>query len=155
MLAAAAEVLAKWDDPTDDECCVFVQAVIERAFKLAPADAKLTGLWRIFDVARPWSPVEAAVLAGVALGSPSLPPAKGSPTVGRWHVCQGWRGVPGAKGVTGHTFLWAEVAPGYGVCLDASDKRPPDRTLAGIRSWASRSAEFVGGVAIVPLRPLP
>jgi hypothetical protein len=168
MFEAALDVLAAWDDPTDDECCVFVQAVCERAYKLPPATGELLAAWRIFDIHWPWTPVQAACAAGLCddadifeQGIPPTPPpfSPGSPRAGRWHVVQGWRGTPGAidpatgKLFTGHTFLWLQVNETHGLCLDSSDKRPASNTLNGFRAWSDRVAEFKGGVAVAVLRP--
>lgn len=157
MLRAAAEVVSEWDDPADDECCVFVQAVIERAFALDPAELRVRSMWRIFDVTNPWSPIDAAAAVGVTDVS-SKPPHELAPMLGRWHVVQGWRGEPGAKGVTGHTFLWLAATPATGVVLDASNGRSPDQVLRGFRSWADVTAAFRrpgGGVALASLRGPP
>jgi hypothetical protein len=151
MLSAAAAVLESWDDPTDDECCVFASAVLERAYGFVKSSN--LSAWHLWDVKRPWSPVEAAQQQGITTAA-FLPPVSLPPVPGRWHLCQGWRGVPGAPGVTGHTFLWLQVDGTLGLCLDASDKRSPDQTLNGFRTWADRIAEFKGGVAVAVLRPL-
>lgn len=150
LLKAAVDVLGEWNDPTDDECCVFAQAVLERAYGLAPAEDDLLALWRVFDIARPWSPVQAALRTGIAT-LVTMPPDAPALREGRWHLVQGWRGIPGS-GASGHTFLWYHLGA-RGLCLDASDKRRPEDTVNGLRSWADRVAEFKGGVAVAVLKP--
>jgi hypothetical protein len=152
MLTAAIEVCEAWDDPTDDECCVFVQAVVERAYGLPPATGLLLSAWRVFDIEEPWSPAYAAVGAGPAVRV--IQPFE-HPLVGLWHVVQGWRGTPGAPGVTGHTFLWLQVTETHGIRLDASDGRKVRDVLHGFEAWAEYIAQFRGGVAVAVLRPVP
>jgi hypothetical protein len=151
MFEAALDVLAAWDDPTDDECCVFAADVLAKAYgfdKTPNIEA-----WHLWDIAHPWSPVEAAQHQGIATHSVFPGTLLGIPFPGRWHLVQGWRGTPGAPGVPGHTFLWLQVNETHGLCLDSSDKRPASNTLNGFRPWLDRVAEFKGGVAVAVLRP--
>jgi hypothetical protein len=152
LLRSAAEVLSTWRVPdagVADECCVFARQVLERAYGLPPAHDDLLGLWHVWDIARPWSPVQAALRTGIAV-SVTMPPDPPALREGRWHLVQGWRGTPGS-GATGHTFLWLHLGA-RGLCLDASDKRRPEDTCRGLRTWGERTAEFRAGVAVAVLR---
>lgn len=135
---------------TDDEraCCCYAQAVVERWAGLPPATGALLASWRLFAGEPPWSPVQAALASGAAVVA-HVPPAAPSLQVGRWHLIQGWRGVPLAPGVTGHTFLWRASSTDRGVQVDSAIPRGP-----GIRyrAWADVRAEFRGGLAVAVLR---
>ncbi len=151
LLDAAARVV----DPLaaeDRPCCVYAHRVLALAYGLPWED--LTS-WHLWDVARPWSPVEAAVRAGVG-SCPGLPPAAPITLPDRWHLCQGWRGTPGAPGVTGHTWLWRDLGGGRGLRLDCAEAqwRPAPYHQEAIERWADRVAPYKGGVAVAVLRRL-
>jgi hypothetical protein len=123
-------------------CSVFVDHVVRRLHptaKLAARDMM------ILDRARPWSALEAMVGAGVAEDL-------ALPTLGAWHVCQGWRGLRGGqvvRGSTGHTWLWFQGSPGApGHILEATPRR-----VAWSRSadWSS-TREAYDEVHLVRLR---
>jgi hypothetical protein len=110
------------DNPTDEQCCVFVRAVLARRFGepvVGKASVKLWNLWP--ETGDAWGPVTATVQAG--LGS-----VVDAPVGGAWHVVQVWTGAPFAPGSWGHTFLWyanADAA-GTGFRFDSAAKRGAD-----------------------------
>jgi hypothetical protein len=140
-------------EPQMDQCCVFARLVLRQLYGAAAVDRAPVADWHLWDVARPWSPVEAAQLAGIAV-SVSLPPAVATPKPGMLHQCQGWRGTPGAAGVTGHTWLWWAVSETAGLQIDSA--APPFRAAPAIqlrpRMWADVVAPYRFGVAVAVLK---
>ena len=141
-------------DPNDDLCCVYAQAVLADVYGLGVITRATNAEWRIWKGESPWSPILAAVRAGIA-SAHSLPPAGGRPlVVGAVHLCQGWRGTPLAPGVTGHTWLWYAATERTGYRLDSAGA--PYRTAPGaecrLTTWAELAAPYVGGVAVAALR---
>lgn len=141
-------------EPNSDQCCVFARLVLREVYGAAAVDRAPISAWHLWDVARPWSPVEAARTAGIT-SALSLPPVQGRPlAVGGLHLCQGWRGTPGAPGITGHTWLWWATSASAGVQIDAA--APPYRTAPGvelrIRRWADVAAPYRHGIAVAVLR---
>jgi hypothetical protein len=147
LLDAAATVAPTADTDAERACCCYAQAVIERWAGLPPATGTLLAMWRIFEGQGPWSPVHAAVQAGVSEQLAVL--SHLGPVPERWHLVQGWRGTPFAPGVTGHTFLWRASTATHGWQLDSVIGRGPDMRP---RAWADVVREFKGGLAIAVLR---
>ncbi len=159
-LRSAATRIASTLTPEDRPCCVYARRILGVAYGLPRwedlPEAEVSA-WHLWDVARPWSPVEQAMLAGIA-DRVELPPTVPYLRRGHWHLCQGWRGTPGAPGVSGHTWLWwsdPEVA-GWGMrldCAEAQHRAAPYHQEA-IERWADRVAPYKGGVAVAVLRPV-
>lgn len=139
-------------EPQSDQCCVFARLVLREVYGAATIDRQPVSAWHLWDVARPWSPVEAARAVGIS-SSASVPPTVAEPIAGSLHICQGWRGTPGAAGVTGHTWLWYATSRTAGVQLDAA--APPYRAAPGVeirpRRWADVVAPYRYGVAVAAL----
>lgn len=161
LLLAATEAAAAVRRGTPDEhCCVYIEAVLRRAYGAA-VDAVPRARWRIIrdDPAAPgvgpWEPVLAAATAEIAtavwLPGAELEP---HPMTGRWHVVQSWRGTPLAPGVRGHTWLWYALTATHGILVDSSEETGPRCPAPGPQSWADRVRPYVGGVAIAVLRPI-
>jgi len=136
-----------------DQCCVFARLVLVGLYGESVVNRAPVSAWHLWDVARPWSPVEAAVQAGITL-SATYAPAPPVPRVGALHQIQGWRGTPGAAGVTGHTWLWWATSATHGYQIDAA--AAPYRMAPGVevrlRRWADVIAPYQYGVAIAALR---
>jgi hypothetical protein len=88
------------------DCCTLAERILHRVYPSAPWSRRTHVDFMIShgDRTRPFSPVDAAVEAGVGQAVDEL-------VAGRWHLVQGWRRldvsgriVPGAS--TGHTFLF-------------------------------------------------
>ncbi|MGA1078479.1 MAG: hypothetical protein ACO3VG_05860 [Nitriliruptoraceae bacterium] len=148
----AARIYAR-PEPQSDQCCVFARLLLRELYGSAAIDRVPVSEWHLWDVTRPWSPVTAATAAGIAR-SQTVPPTAPGLVVGTLHQCQGWRGTPGAPGVTGHTWLWWATTPTHGYQIDAA--APPYRTAPGVevrlRRWADVVAPYRHGVAVAALR---
>lgn len=149
LLDTIATLDPEIDTTTEELCCVYAHAVLERWADLPPAAGSLLAAWRVWDVTDPWSPPRAAVLAGVGV-------PVDVPTVGRWHLVQGWRRGPDVDedgkldvGASGHTFLWRASSPTHGLQADSVASRGPAITA---RTWAAVLAEFRVGVRLAVLR---
>lgn len=121
------------------ECCAFVRLVLVQLFGAETIDTVPMWRWHLNPAGLgvgedldPFEPVLAAHAAGVTTGNDEL-------VVGRWHIVQGWRGTPFAKGVSGHTFLWLAITDRYGIRLDSTSS-----TKLRIRGalWSEQLAEF-------------
>jgi hypothetical protein len=149
---AAAAVVARHTIPAardtrdpSELCCVAARLWLLEVYGSAVIDRAPLADWHLWDVRRPWSPVDAAHAVGVAEGPPR---AYGShPGLGVWYV-QIWRGTPGAPGVTGHTLVWLTDGAGDGWQLDSVEGRAYDLR---VRSWAELVAEARGGHQAVRL----
>lgn len=159
-LVRAAARVAERPEPNDAECCVHAHRVLREVWPIE-VDRVPLARWRLFAGESPWSPVEAARDAGLALRV-TIPPADQLALplqVGRWHLCQGWSApnvdtaaIP--EEVWGHTWLWWAATEGLGVRLDSVTKRPLDQRMQGLESWPGWIRQFHGGVAVAVLRPL-
>lgn len=134
-------------DPKDPSelCCVAARLLLLEVYGSAVVGRRPLAEWHLWDVARPWSPVEAAHAAGMADGPPRAYDT--APGLGVWLV-QIWRGTPGAAGVTGHTLLWLTDGAGDGWQADSVEGRAYDLR---VRSWAEIVAEARGGHRAVRL----
>ena len=152
-IAAALELLEK-PEANSDQCCVFARLVCRELYGAEAVSRAPVADWHLWDVSRPWSPVEAAAQCGLTLAT-ALPPVGGRPLVaGGLHLCQGWRGVPGAAGVTGHTWLWYAHTAEVGVRIDAAGaqfRAPPGVELRAGR-WTTIAAPYAYGIAVAVLR---
>lgn len=151
---AAAVAFAELVRPSDRDCCVYTRKVLRHAFGPEAVDAEPVQRWHLdVDGGReegievgPWGPVDAAVQAGLTVGSG---PGAGE-RLWHWHLCQGWRATPLAPGSTGHTFLWFAQPDGWGELLDSTRQRGP--RLAGLQRWSEFVSQFRGGLAVAALR---
>jgi hypothetical protein len=136
----------------EEQCCVYARLVLAEVYGAAQVDRQPLARWHLWDVADPWSPVAAAAAAGLA-SAWSTPPAQIELVVGRWHLCQGWRGTPGAAGVTGHTWLWLALTAATGLRIDSAAPafRPAPGPEARLTRWAELVAPYRGGVAVAVL----
>lgn len=155
---AARDALAR---PSDRACCVYARAVLGHAYGLEAINRADVELWHLIRDGRlgpalvgPWAPVDAACRAGLALVSsiPSTPSELPLIRPGHWHLMQGWRGVPLARGVTGHTWLWHATTEDDGELLDSTESRGPRH--AGLQRWSELVSTFRGGIAVAVLRPV-
>jgi hypothetical protein len=126
---------------SDADCCVFVRNVLRLVYGEQRIDAVPLWRWHLWaeEGAGPFEPVIAAVDAGIAMRTTG-------PQVGRWAIVQGWRGVPLAPGVTGHTFLWGQLDEAYGLQLDSTRTRGP--RLSTWARWSEIVAPYRGGLAV-------
>jgi hypothetical protein len=148
-----AVALYERPEPASDQCCVFARLVLRELYGAPTIDRQPVSAWHLWEVAHPWSPVEAARAVGIA-SAISLPPVPGRPlVVGTLHLCQGWRGTPGAAGVTGHTWLYLATSGTAGIQIDAAGA--PYRPAPGVeirpRRWADVVAPYRYGVAVAAL----
>lgn len=143
-------------EPSDFDCVVFVERVLLAAYGVAAPSLDWTALSRIYpdlpagrvSAQHAWGPVLAAKQLHVTTTEtfPYAPPVR---EVGRWHVCQGWTavdadgGVSPSRGAVGHTWLWLEVAPGFGCALDSARGRGV--RLDGYRGWGDFVGRFARG----------
>lgn len=136
-------------DPADELCCVFARDWTAKLYGADVVKRAPTALWMLYpldpkipDSGDPWGPVSACFRAGIASDDVhDLIP-------GRWHRVQGWRGVPFAKGVSGHTIT-VYAGKRHAIVYDsAKDPRGARVTLV---VWADYVAQFTGGVAIAVL----
>lgn len=121
-------------------CCVYARQLLELAVG-ADVVARAPLAWWSLDIKSgapgPWSPVDAAVRVGLA--REAVDPGAQPPRVDSVSLVQGWRGVPLADGVSGHTFLWWQRDRAGGDQIDSVDSRGPK--LAP-RAWAEVRKEF-------------
>ena len=132
----------------DTDCSITAAAVLWHLY----GDSVLR-IWpdlMITDAAHPFSPVHAAVLAGLADWVDAPPP-------GAWCLVQGWRAleagrVPnGGPRPNGHTFLYRQLhVPllGAGLLLNANTSRPWVREV----EWDELIAPYRAGVKLARLR---
>ena len=141
ILSALARV-----GPVSLACCSYVERVIGQAYgsAVARAPGSMWNLWHP-DV-DPWSPVTAAVQAGVGVST-------SEPVPGAWHVAQGWRTIPSAEG-SGHTwFLFVPAQGGDDVLVADSVLTRP--AAPWYTKWSALKREFSHGIALARLRRLP
>lgn len=150
ILPAALAATRASKAPSDRDCCVWARDVLERAYgseAIRRVPLARWHLWADRPEVGPWEPVLAAVDAGIGARVET-------PTVGRWHICQGWRGsverwpLPTSSGTTGHTWLYLAVDERGGLVLDSTRSRGPDSDLA---EWVDIARPFAGGIAIAVL----
>lgn len=136
--------------PSDHDCCVYARAVLEYAYGSEAIRSVPLARWHLWadrPEVGPWEPVLAAVDAGIGTRVEV-------PTVGRWHLVQGWRGsverwpLPPSSPTTGHTLLYLAVDEHSGLVVDSTRERGPGADLA---TWADVVRPFRGGVAVAAL----
>lgn len=153
---AARDALTR---PSDRACCVYARSVLRLAYGADAIDRAPVELWHLIrdgmlgpQIVGPWAPIDAAHRAGIAAVD-SLPPSVPLIRPGHWHLCQGWRGEPLARGVTGHTWLWWATTAEDGELLDSTESRGPRHS--GLQRWSELLATFRGGIAVAVLRRPP
>ena len=128
-------------DPRDpaELCCVAARLLCVDLYGADRVDRAPLADWHLWSTARPWSPVEAAIAAGVAEGPID---ERATPGPGVWLV-QVWRGAGPTGGGTGHTLVWIGGADGAGWQLDGVEGRAYDLR---VRSWTEVVADGRWGV---------
>lgn len=141
-------------DQNDELCCIFAEdwtrAVWGDAVDRAPRH-----LWRLWTETPdgtppdPYGPVTAVVVAGLHRGPVRYGGGKAPPSLadGELVRCQGWRGRPFGKGVSGHTVTVLGGPAGQCLVFDSAAKR--NERVTSI-PWADYAAQFEF-LAIVPL----
>lgn len=150
ILPAALAATRAIGAPSDSDCCVWARSVLEHAYGSEAIRRVPLARWHMWadrPEVGPWEPVLAAMDAGIGTRVET-------PTVGRWHICQGWRGsverwpLPASSGTTGHTWLYLAVDERGGLVLDSTRGRGPGSDLT---EWADVVRPFAGGVALAAL----
>lgn len=131
-------------------CCEFVRRILRTLYGEEYIDVVPIWRWNLWadKGAGPWEPVVAARDAQVA-DVVSTPPASPVYSIMRWHVVQGWRGEPLAKGVTGHTFFARPLTNETWAVVDATERREPSMRFEG---RLDLEREYAGGLAVARLR---
>lgn len=134
--------------PSDRDCCVFARSVLSLAYGAEVIGRADVARWHLYADRglSPWEPVLAAVDVGIGVRVEQR-------TVGRWHLCQGWRGTPFGVGVTGHTWLWLQVSEDRGLVVDSTRGRGP--SVVGLARWEDFTRAYRGGVAVAVLARPP
>lgn len=143
--AAATVIERDVSQPQDKDCCVFARLVLRRTYPSDMVDSQPIWRWHLWreSGAGPWEPVLAAADSGLGV-------RVNVPVLGRWHLCQGWRGTPFQDGVTGHTFLYRPETNTTGIVLDSTGIRGPSLYWS---SWKGNENQFRGGIALAALHP--
>lgn len=122
--------------PAATVCSVFTAGVILEAFADAAWSTHAYADLTLQDGARPWSPIEAVVAAGIGREVQA-------PESGRWHLMQGWGSL--APLTRGHAWLWSPL----GSILQASSSE--GRVTWTERPWVEQCARYGAGVHIAVL----
>ena len=143
ILQAAEQALVEMRLASDRDCCVYARRVLVHQYGATVIDQVPIARWHLYAGQSAWEPVLAAADAGIG-------ELVTDPVVGRWHLCQGWRGQPFAAGVTGHTWLWRAISAERGLQLDSARGRTP--RVVGLLEWREQVTTYRGGIRLAVLR---
>lgn len=150
LLTAASELTTA--NVTDELCCVFAHRQSELAFGVDAVKRAPLSLWMLYaDCGDPWGTVTAVVLARLAVGPGGVHtnPQTCLLEAGHWYRCQGWRGVPFAPGVSGHTITVFAGPNDVAVVYDSA--KDPRNFKATYVKWSDYVKQYVGGIAAARL----
>jgi hypothetical protein len=146
----------------DHECCVWAghvlrtmwgDPVIGHSGVPWPADGwrgEPFASWHVWDRARPWSSIEAAVSAGLAEDLRHDGPIVQGEVEG-WRLVQGWRRPPHLAESTGHEFFVKRAHPQFPSPLLVVDSTAGAGVRVRFDTDAGLRTVFAGGLAFARL----